>query len=287
MTTKPRVYGEQIKVRFCDNNIVKPLIIDFDSMETRLLVTQEESYRTIGKSVSTHTVNYEGFEITLTRNKRDPYLDSLILHLSNMAKNRRGYSEFAIYKIVTHTYSESSINLEKEFDDTMSQDALIAASFIKSALQGAITQFNAAASNMLKKVPFGKTAFDVVNNIKNFGNFLNSFALQPFKEATVYYDCVVTNFNTSDKPHEASEQTITLKSTFAKRFQDNNTYDKYIAKVITENYLSKLAKDIEAYKERMDLVENTKIFNDNTKIADVNKFFEGNGLTTLPSNIVI
>lgn len=314
MPTKPRVYGEQIQVRFCDNNNLAALVIDFDSMETRLLTTQEESYKTIGKAVSTHISNFDGYEITLTRNKRDPYLDAIILHLSKMARNRRGYSDFSIYKTIRHTYGSSSIDPEKELPRTLLSDGVVAKDdtgfpFLDSALGalnflsnpvGAIgsaiggqvlnvakdVAVNAAAGALglpgfdvpsltnaiASKSPFGSTAVNILNNIMALPNYIKMFTIQPFVEAIVYSDCTVVGFSSSDSPHNASEQSITFKCAYAKSFVEDNSYDKYVKKVIANNYLTRLLKDYDHYKDRIEEIEGTPPTQDlpkDLKVVDV------------------
>ncbi len=267
--SKARVYGEQVLIELWDAKRNAPLVVEFDSFDYKMIVESEESYRTVGKSATSHSMKFGGWELTLTRQKRDNHLDELVEYLQAMSMNRRMYTQLTVQKTTKHSFSVETMD---EIQEAMSQAKKINSSDNYSAEQrfeqeNLVNKKKGAAILEGFAVGLADKAFggntgkqllqgyeDVRNKLADILNAVDTAPLyvNPFKERIVYFDCTITAFSGNDAPKKESEQTITLKGTYLRSFTTENAFNKYINMVLTNSYLNQVTNDLVNYKNSLD-----------------------------------
>lgn len=112
--TRAKVYGEDVKIRLLSEDTSTPLILDFDMCDIASL-RQNKMYKAIGKRVSKpHSVT-SGYKITLTRAKRDNYLEALTQYLDFFIERGLDFPTFTIERTVFYQYDKKELNSNAEF----------------------------------------------------------------------------------------------------------------------------------------------------------------------------
>lgn len=214
--SKNRVYGNQVIVRLLTNIGNVPVCIDFDEISIKSK-TANKTNRSIGKKIDSNQLQSSGYEITLTRSKRDNYIQSLSQFLDNQIHSGFNAVQFKIEHVTEHNYSAIKNVPELEFGRASVGSIPL--------IGGALNQINQQASQAIN---------GAVNAVQN--SPIGGLIVKPFTEKYVYYNCTLSNLSWSDKPFENTVEQITLVSTNRVCESDFNLYeDVYSANNLTND----------------------------------------------------
>jgi hypothetical protein len=244
---RPRVYGQQVLVKvFTSLNDKAPLIIDFDKISIDAKVNNQ-SYRTIGKSVTTHqATSLDGFTINLERSKRDDYLMEFYYLLNEAHKGRLECFEILIEKTVTHTYDATAINPAIEFANLGVAQPILELG----------TQYLVSQANGLKNLAVTTAQSFISNNpVSNFvkdnirGNqfleqlkrqyeneIVKAIAIQPYQEIYTYTNCTLANFNSADEALQLSTESISFNASDVIKNGDKTAITNYFDGLMYKYY---------------------------------------------------
>lgn len=107
--SKNLVVGQDILIQIVSDDILYPFITEFDECDINSL-RKDGIYKSIGKRViKTHSQS-SGYKISLTRAKRDNYLDSLIQFVDQFTERGLEPPTFSVIVQTNFTYPESELN---------------------------------------------------------------------------------------------------------------------------------------------------------------------------------
>jgi len=255
---KSRVYGQQVVVKlFGTERILAPVeanfdrafIIDFDKASVNKKVSTS-SYRTIGKSITTHQPVFNGYSIKLDRTKRDDYLIEFLNILDMWHHSRNRPVEIMIERRITHTYGKSDINAQKEFQElsvanlrnSFVIDTLVNAGTRISALtpfnlKNSINKIQQSARNTvseLTKNRFIATGLDLYSNVSNL------FQETQYIEIQKFVCCTVSEFDDNVEANDIYSESIGFDSSLmllGDSDTDRTSITNYIKNLVLTNTL--------------------------------------------------
>lgn len=262
------IIGSQVTVTLYDQNRQFPLVVDFDSIDYKLVTKKKETFRTIGKTQDTNNIIYGGFDITLTRVKNDVLLDNFVHDLFKLQKSNYNFHELIITKKTNMNYSTESIDLEEYYNADFMNESDYNYSAKKRKMDflenqaNFITRGNAnplldgldrTAQNMFGD--YYKNGKEFLNNVINLGTQLKGFMdidkvyKAPLRQFEVFYGCTLSDFGGSDRPNEESVQTITFTATGVENFDDENLFNVWTKKFLLSSVLKNFQTDINEYEK--------------------------------------
>lgn len=268
------VFGEQVIVFIKNEDGKIPLVTNFNEARFEPQ-TQSRSYKAISKRVHQHQGYNTGWTISLQRNKKDNYIQSLLDFNDWCIQKGLEQPVFTIEEIITHTYSVADIDPKTEMGklgnliDLASQKYLETIGDFKSRynqyintassisgnvsnlniLQGA-GNFNKVANSALGKITnsaniaeqYFKQGEGVLNSLRG----LTRIGLAPFKEHYIYHNCVISTASHGHKSKENTVESIEFKASYRTDRTDNNEYtDVYLEDAIWNSSISNIEKNIE------------------------------------------
>lgn len=215
--SKQRSFGQDVIVRLSSADGRTNFIIDFDSINVSSL-TEGKIKKGIGKRVGRPQSNSSGYKVTLSRTKRDNYLESLVQMNDYYLNSGLDQPIFSLTHTINHPYYTTSINPYLEFGgDTASGFGLAGLARVAQSLVG-----------------------DVEGLVNKFIN--------NYKEEYIYQHGIILAPNSSYEVKEVGKEQLTLL--FASRVSNNdaNLYDdKYIPDYVRNDIINTSDKIVDKY----------------------------------------
>jgi hypothetical protein len=240
--TRPQVYGQQIVVKLYDEQRTAPFVVDFNKISFDNKV-RSESYRTISKSVTTHQPMLDGYNIQLTRNKRDNHLMQLMALLYRWNSTRMRFTEFTVERITTHNYTANSIDLKSEF----APRTLGSQSIIETGLKIVTQELRAITTSAIKsgvaELKKNNEVFNVVEKrvsegiqtASNISAMVRGYTNYPIVERTVWLGCTLAGNDGSDEPNNESMESLSLNASSIVDESDPTQVMSYFDRLLIQN----------------------------------------------------